>query len=79
MCDRGRIASGAGTLNPGGLWGPGWDSLPSISKRRTREGPVGGQIELWLAVGVLTTTCEALLTTHLLRSLVVDAAALLLR
>ena len=52
MCDRGRIASGAGTLNPGGLWGPGWDSLPSISKRRTREGPVGGQIELWLAVGV---------------------------
>ena len=44
MCDRGRIASGAGTLNPGGLWGPGWDSLPSISKRRsrTREGPVGG-------------------------------------
>ena len=46
MCDRGRIASGAGTLNPGGLWGPGWDSLPSILKQRTREDPWAGRLSL---------------------------------
>ena len=53
MCDRGRIASGAGTLNPGGLWGPGWDSLPSILKQRTREDPWAGRLNS----GSTTSTC----------------------